>query len=167
MGAKLDKILKNINAWLFFIVIFSIEVNSAPLEEFKVNIDKEVLKPSIEKDAQIFNLVAGPGSLEFKSLKIQKPSHGSMTKSRLLTKRDKYAIKFTNDDGRTVAILGLGDPFTIHADHIGYEDSDIFRGVANSQSIELALPLNKNISSIALMSQDAFGLVLIKEVKIK
>ena len=30
-------------------------------------------------------------------------------------------------------LIGIGNPFYIHADHIGYEDSDVFGGYIRSK----------------------------------
>lgn len=167
MGTKLDKILKNMNTRLLFILLFSIEASLAPSDDVRVDVDEQILKPSLEQNAQVFSLIVGPANIEFKSVKVHKPSYRTIINSKLLTKRDKYAVKFINDDGRAAAIIGLGDPFTIHIDHIGYEDRNTFRGVVDNQPLKLAIPVNQNITSITLMSKDAFGLVPIKEIKIK
>ena len=42
-----------------------------------------------------------------------------------------------------------------------------FKGEVDNQPLKLAIPVNQNITSITLMSKDAFGLVPIKEIKIK
>ena len=62
--------------------------------------------------------------------------------------------------------VGLGDPFTIHIDHIGYEDEMVFQGNV-SQDFEIALPVTSNAEYFVLLSQDEFGFKEIKKIKVK
>ncbi len=70
-----------------------------------------------------------------------------------------------NEKGKQVLILGLGNPFYIHADHIGYEHSHDFGGNIE-QNLEIAVPLNINASNLLLLSQDEFGFKEVARIKI-
>ena len=55
--------------------------------------------------------------------------------------------------------------FYIHVDHIGYEDSEFFGGYIE-QEFEIAIPINREISHLILLSQDEFGLKEIKKIEV-
>ena len=62
-------------------------------------------------------------------------------------------------------LVGLGDPFTMHIDHIGYENETIFQ--ANiPQNFEIALPVTTKAAYFVLLSQDEFGFKEIKKIKV-
>ena len=88
-----------------------------------------------------------------------------MGKYHTLSKIDKYALRALNKEGKEVLLVGLGDPFYIHVDHIGYEDSDVFGGYVD-QDFEIAVPLSIQISHLILHYQNEFGLKEIKKIKV-
>ena len=61
--------------------------------------------------------------------------------------------------------MGIGNPFYIHVQHIGYEDSNVFGGYID-YDIDIRNPINVDMSYIVLVSQDEFGLKEIKKIKI-
>jgi hypothetical protein len=84
---------------------------------------------------------------------------------KLITPRDKFGLKLLDKDGSDIFLMGIGNPFYAHAQHIGYEDSNVFGGYITTD-IDLAIPINVDISYIVLVSQDEFGLKEIKKIKI-
>ena len=46
--------------------------------------------------------------------------------------------------------LGIGDPFTAYAQHLGYEDSEQFTFQVGRQNISAAIPMQINPSSITI-----------------
>ena len=50
--------------------MFSIEASLAPSDDVRVDVDEQILKPSLEQNAQVFSLVVGPANIEFKSVKV-------------------------------------------------------------------------------------------------
>ena len=100
-----------------------------------------------------------------KSTKIGKPSNESLQKFSTISKKDRYAIQVLNEKGNQVLIFGLGNPFYIHADHIGYEHSHDFGGNIE-QNLEIAVPLNINASNLLLLSQNEFGFKEVARIKI-
>ena len=85
---------------------------------------------------------------------------------KLLTPRDKYAIRVLDDKNKEIMLIGIGNPFYIHADHIGYEDRYVFGGYIETE-LNLPLSLDTKAAKIILLSQDEFGLKEIKKIRLK
>ena len=119
----------------------------------------------LDKEAMIYSVSASFNSISLESIKIDKPKKLSMGKYHTISKRDKYALSAQNKEGKEVFLVGLGDPFYIHVDHIGYEDADIFGGYID-QDFEIAIPLSMKISYLVLLSQNEFGFKEIKKIKV-
>ena len=98
-------------------------------------------------------------------VRVAKPSTQSLMQYGLISRKDKYAIKVLNDKGNQIMLVGLGDPFTMHIDHIGYEDETVFQADI-PQNFEIALPVTSNAAFFVLLSQDEFGFKEIKKVKV-
>ena len=62
--------------------------------------------------------------------------------------------------------LVLGDPFTMHIDHIGYENETVFQADI-PQNFDIAMPITTNAAYFVLLSQDEFGFKEIKKIKVK
>ena len=120
---------------------------------------------SLDNEAMIYSVSASFDSMTLKSIKIEKPSKLSMSKYHTLSKKDKYALRAVNKEGKEVLLVGLGDPFYFHVDHIGYEENEIFSGYID-QEFEIAIPLTLQISHLVLLFQDEFGLKEIKKIKV-
>ena len=161
MGDKLGKMVKK--SYLVLIIFF---LNlSADLEKISTNlISAESI--SLNKDAKIYELSASFNNMVLKSSKIAKPSKKYFQKISSISKKDKYAIQVLDNKGKQVLIFGIGNPFYIHADHIGYEHNHDFGGHIN-QNFEIAIPLNINASNLLLLSQDEFGFKEVARIKIK
>lgn len=156
--------IKSIN--FYFLIILSL--NSLATDK---HIDKPVLGIAssslfFENEAEVFNMVINPNSIKLISRNIKKPLIKSNTRYRLPTKRDRYIIKALNKKGETVSLIGIGDPFTIHADHIGYEDSQFFSSIVGDQKIEVILPVSVKAETFSILYQDEFGLSTISTTKI-
>jgi hypothetical protein len=121
-------------------------------------LSKEILLGS---KAQIYSLLGSNNNIELKEIKIAQPNRDSLKLLKLLTPRDKYAIRVLDDKNKEIMLIGIGNPFYIHADHIGYEDRDVFGGYIETE-LNLPLSINTKPSKIILLSQDEFGL---KEIK--
>ena len=140
-----------------------------------LNLDAELIKSpqnylspeniSLDNEAMIYSVSASFDSMTLKSIKIEKPSKLSMSKYHTLSKKDKYALRALNKEGKEVLLVGLGDPFYFHVDHIGYEESEIFSGHID-QEFEIAIPLTLQISHLVLLFQDEFGLKEIKKIEV-
>lgn len=119
-----------------------------------------------EDEVKTYNIIANPSSINITSVEIKKPLLKSKTRYRLPTKRDRYVIKVLNKKGNVVSLVGIGDPFTIHADHIGYEDSEAFSTTLDNQEIELMLPASIEAETFVFLYQNEFGLRAISSSKI-
>ena len=104
---------------------------------------------SPDKEAMIYSVSASFNSISLKSIKIDKPKKLNMSKYHTLSKKDKYALSALNEEGKELLLVGLGDPFYIHVDHIGYEDAEVF-GAYIDQNFEIAINLNIKISHLAV-----------------
>ena len=160
MGDKLGKMVK---IRILILSLFVLNL-SADIERSSPNfISAE--NASFDKDARIYEVSASYNNMILKSSKIGKPSKKSLQKFSTISKKDRYVIQVLNEYGKQVLILGLGNPFYIHADHIGYEHSHDFGGNIR-QNLEIAVPLSINASKILLLSQDEFGLKEVAKIKL-
>lgn len=151
MGYKLGKMVR-----FSFIVMIFFSINTyADFEKESVSKISPV-KISPSENARIYEIKASYNNLILKKTHIKKPRDSSFQKFATLSKKDKYAIQVLNEKGNQVLIMGIGNPFLIHADHIGYEHSHDFSGYIN-QDIEIAIPITINPAHIILLSQDSFG----------
>ena len=161
MGDKLGKMVK---LGFFVISLFFLNLN-ADLNKSSVSlISSQNISDVI--DANIYEVSASFNSLTLKSAKVGKPNKNFMTKFSTISKKDRYAIQVLNDKGNQVMLLGLGNPFYIHADHIGYEHSHDFGGYVD-QNIEIAVPININAAQLVLVSQDEFGFKQVSKINLK
>jgi hypothetical protein len=158
MGYKLGKMVNKffLSLALIFCVIVSSN-NDINLKRVD-GLSKEILLGS---KAQIYSLLGSNNNIELKEIKIAQPNRDSLKLLKLLTPRDKYAIRVLDDKNKEIMLIGIGNPFYIHADHIGYEDRDVFGGYIETE-LNLPLSINTKPSKIILLSQDEFGL---KEIK--
>ena len=147
------------------IILFTITLGAeenASLKQF----DRLDQKVSIHKEAKIFSITGSVNNISLLGVKVAKPDAHSLKQYGLISRKDKYAIKVLNEKGNQIMFVGLGDPFTIHIDHIGYEDEIVFQGNV-SQDFEIALPVTSNAEYFVLLSQDEFGFKEIKKIKVK
>ena len=163
MGDKLGKMVNKL--YSISIILFTITLGAeenAPLKQF----DRLDQKVSIYKEAKIVSITGSVNNITLLGVKVAKPDARSLKHYGLISRKDKYAIKVLNKKGNQIMFVGLGDPFTIHIDHIGYEDEMVFQGNV-SQDFEIALPVTSNAEYFVLLSQDEFGFKEIKKIKVK
>ena len=160
MGDKLGKMVK-----IRFLILSIFFLNlSADIERSSPSfISADNM--SFDKDARIYEVSASYNNMILKSSKIGKPSKKSLQKLSTISRKDRYAIQVLNEHGKQVLILGLGNPFYIHADHIGYEHSHDFGGYIN-QNLEIAIPININAAQLVLLSQDEFGFKQVSKINL-
>ena len=72
-----------------------------------------------------------------------------------------------NDEKKEVAVIGLGNPFYIHAQHINYEDSNEFGSYIDNAKFNAVIPIGIDASYVVLASQDAFGFDDINEISLE
>ena len=163
MGYKLGKMVKNI--YLIACILFTFNLSAEEGELFK-QLDRLDQKVSIDKEAKIFSISGSVNNISLSGVKIAKPSAHSLKQYGLISRKDKYAIKVLNEQGNQIMFVGLGDPFTIHIDHIGYESETVFQADI-PQNFDIAIPVTSNAAYFVLLSQDEFGFKEIKKIKVK
>ena len=164
MGYKLGTMVKLFNSLVIFFLVIS--VNADPLGQIEKNLNLKQIKPFTDVEAQIYSIRASKDDLSLIKTKIAKPTAHSLEKHRLISSRDQFALRVLDKDRKEVLLLGLGNPFYIHAQHIGYENSNVFGGYIE-QDFDVALPVNIDASYLVLLSQNSEGLKIIKEIKTK
>ena len=162
MGDKLGKMVNKV--FSIAIIIFTLSLGAeenASLKKF----DRLDQKVSMDKEARIFSITGSVNNISLLGVKVAKPSTQSLMRYGLISRKDKYAIKVLNDKGNQIMLVGLGDPFTMHIDHIGYEDETVFQADI-PQNFEIAMPVTSNAAFFVLLSQDEFGFKEIKKIKV-
>jgi hypothetical protein len=162
MGDKLGKMVNKF--FLSLTLIFCLAISSSNEIDFQ-RIDGLSKKISLGAEAQIYTLLGNKNNIELKEIKIAQPSRDSLKLLKLLTPRDKYAIRVLDDNNKEIMLIGIGNPFYIHADHIGYEDRHVFGGYIETE-LNIPLSINTKPSKIILLSQDEFGLKEIKRLDV-
>lgn len=164
MGNKLGKMVKSFNIFLFLLISINVVANLPPIS--KQSFERNYNTLSIEDNAQIITISANRLGITKTNLAVGKPSLKVLQNIRLLSAKDKYALKVLNSDKKEIILIGLGDPFYIHAQHIEYENEDFFGGYIDAD-FQIALPFDADLSYLILMSHDNKLLKKIDEIKVK
>jgi hypothetical protein len=161
MGDKLGKILKKI----YILVLTTVVSLNADPDIGGLNKLASAEGSVADKDIKIIEISATSKNIKLENIKIGKFNNHSLNKFNTISKRDRYAIKVLDEKGKQVLLVGLGDPFYIHADHIGHEDNHVFGGNIQ-KNLELVLPKNINPEYLILLKQGRFGFNEIKKIKV-
>jgi len=162
MGDKLVKMVK-----IIYSFIFIISFNNILAEESSSASKLKALDYKFNplENAKIYSITGNTNNMFLNEIRIDKPNPKTLQKYGLLSRRDRYALKVENDQGKQILLVGLGDPFTIHIDHIGYEDKKIFQADI-PRDFEIALPVSAKAEYFVLLYQDKFGLNEVKRIKV-
>ena len=162
MGNKLGKMVKKI--LLIVVSIFFMDLNSKEIE----NPDKFKIyeKLSVDGQAKIYKFTGSNKDISLNKIIIGNPSIQSLQRYKRVSKRDKFALKVLNSEGKEILFLGLGDPFYIHAQHIDYEDRDKFGGYIEAD-LDIALPIDIEPAYFVLVKKDEIGFKEIERIYIK
>jgi len=162
MGYKLGKMVKKI--YLIVCILFTFNLSAEEGGLFK-QLDRLDQKVSLDKEAKIFSITGNINNITLRGVKVSKPNTQSLKKYGIISRSDKFAIRVLNKEGKQIMLVGLGDPFTMHIDHIGYENETVFQ--ANiPQDFDIAMPVTTNAAYFVLLSQDEFGFKEIKKIKV-
>ena len=115
MGSKLGKMVKLTHLTLIFFLGHS----HGAIEK---DIDINFLTKDLNEDALVLSLVGSKDGLRLEKSVVKQPNYNVIAKYKSFSKRDEYVLRILNDDKKEVAVIGLGNPFYIHAQHIDYED---------------------------------------------
>ena len=132
----------------------------------KENFEKDYYSLQSEKNAQIFKIKGSRNGVSLKDTKIGKPSTIAIKNMKMLSSKDKYALKVLDKNKKEIFMIGLGNPFYIHAQHIDFEDRDFFGGYVDAE-LEIAFPFEADVVYFVLYSQEDKFLRKINEIKIK
>tara|TARA_Y200000002_G_scaffold87074_1_gene69411 strand:+ start:2083 stop:2556 length:474 start_codon:yes stop_codon:yes gene_type:complete len=156
--------VKSLSIFLIFLVSIFVGADLPPItkEAFERNSNKLLL----DDNAQIITVSANKYGITKSNLVVGKPSLNTLQNIRLLSPKDKYALKILNSDKEEIFLIGIGDPFYIHAQHIGYENEDFFGGYIDVD-LKIALPFDTDVSYLILMSHDNKLLKKIDQIKVK
>ena len=103
--------------------------------------------------------------ISLKGSKIDNPTKNSIKIYKTPSKKDKYILKILDKDSNVISLIGLGDPFYIHLQHIGYEDSRVFGGYIQ-RDFDIPVSLDSKATHMSLMEQNKFGLKEIRRIEI-
>ena len=153
-----DKLVKMVRVLFILISLIAVDVSAIPVDQvienkslYKLHVD-----PLAEK-ARIYKIVGDGNSFQLNQSYIGKPLKRDLKKTNLVTKRDRYILKFTDSDNNVLMRLGIGDPFTAYAQHIGYEDRLYMGGPVSSAKIEIAIPIHIEPTSFIISKRDMTG----------
>ena len=164
MGNKLGKMVKLKN--IICILTISLPLFADLLPIYKKDFEQNSYSLNVEKNAQLFSISGNRFGISIRDMSIGKPSTIAIKNMKLLSPEDKYALKILDTNKKEIFMIGLGDPFYIHAQHIDFEDRDFFGGYVDA-NIDIALPFDADISYFVLLSQENRFLKKISEIKVK
>ena len=164
MGNKLGKMVKLKNIICILTISLPLFADLPPI--YKKDFEQNSFSLDVEKSAQLFSISGNRLGISIKDISIGKPSAIAINNMKLLSPEDKDALKILDTNKKEIFMIGLGDPFYIHAQHIDFEDRDFFGGYVDA-NIDIALPFDADISYFVLMSQENRFLKKISEIKVK
>ena len=145
MGDKLGKMVRIVFLIIPLLLIFEVEANIPNNEDSKKpEIISKLHLNKLSNNARIFELVGDGKSFSIKRTSINKPTKKILKYSNLVTKRDKYVLNFVDENNKSLIKIGIGDPFTAYAQHLGYEQSSVYSFQVGNQNIKTAIPIELN-----------------------
>ena len=79
------------------------------------------ITPSANKDEKVFTLDLSEDYIQVNSIDLEKPNKKDIIRP-IIKKDDIYVVNFFNKDNELIYKLGIGNPFEIKIQHIGYAD---------------------------------------------
>ena len=64
---------------------------------------------------------------------------------KAFNKRDEFVLRVLDKNKTEIAVIGLGNPFYIHAQHIDHEESKDFGTYIDNQDINAVIPLGQEV----------------------
>ena len=124
------------------------------------------ISASPNKKEKIFSLNLKKNKIKINSIENKKPNK-KIIRRPFLKKTDIYSVDFFNDDDELIYQLGIGNPFEIKIQHIGYTDKhqhphkDLYDHIiddANISNLTLVIPSELEPASISLSKRGTFNL---------
>lgn len=143
-----------------FTILFALNTNYlfSEIETQQIQFHKPFIT-SLDQDALVFNINLTPQSLEVNKIYTGKPSANTLIKLRHPVVTDRFVIKILDKDKNEQIMLGLGNPFYVSAQHIGYEDSRVSGGMVSSANIEIAIPINITPKYFIISERNSIGVL--------
>ena len=108
------------------------------------------------KIAKIYKIKINNSTAALQDVALKKPSKHHIKKHHLITKRDTFAIKILNDKDKEVYMIGIGNPFFIRAQHIGYENEPVSGGYRDNAIFDFAVPSHITPKTIIVSKRDSY-----------
>jgi hypothetical protein len=121
---------------------------------------------SPSKKEKVFSLDLSQNNIQINSIENKKPIKKIIRKP-FLKKTDIYSVNFFNEDNELVYRLGIGNPFELRIQHIGYtgkyqhshmDTNDHIIEDTKISKLKLAIPSELNPASISLSKRGANNL---------
>ena len=113
----------------------------------KEDFEKDYYSLQDEINAQIYRIEGSRFGISIKDSRVGKPSTVAIKNMKMLSSSDKYALQVLDKSKKEIFMIGLGDPFYIHAQHIDFEDRDFFGGYVDAE-LEIALPFEADVATL-------------------
>ena len=150
-------------------LIFSFDILSEDVSE-KNNITQKVISSahglSGNYENRIFNLHASKEGISINSSRITSQKLNTFMNFGAPSRSDKYIIEVLDKDKKVIRMIGLGNPFYIHVQHMDFEDRPIFGGDIELD-FDIPVPLNSDAAYITFNEQTKFGLREINKISIE
>ena len=128
-----------------------------------MNLERSLSRKSTNK--KIFSFSGDKDNLNLNSV-VSKESKSRKFRSIPATKRDKYILEFFDAENKLIYTQGIGNPFYVHFQHIGYEDSPVMGMPIEVKNLEISVPDYVNPSSVKLLRRSLDGYKEIKNIVI-
>jgi hypothetical protein len=118
-----------------------------------------------DKKEKIFSLNLSKNKIKINSIKNERPNK-KIIRRPFLKKNDIYSVNFFNEYNELIYRLGIGNPFELKIQHIGYSDKHGHShndsnlhiiDAADVNNLNLAIPSDLNPTSISLSKRGAFN----------
>ena len=137
--------------------------NTAASPSVEMNLERSLSRKSTNK--KIFSFSGDKDNLNLNSV-VSKESKSRKFRSIPATKRDKYILEFFDAENKLIYTQGIGNPFYVHFQHIGYEDSPVMGMPIEVKNLEISVPDYVNPSSVKLLRRSLDGYKEIKNIVI-
>ena len=154
-----------IRVYIYLILILTLMINpDANASELN---NKKILKETDQIDN--YNLIVLSGPKDFLSVSSIKNIKNNVKIQKLLRKgrqeKSKYFAVLMDQSNQELYRIAIGDPFTIYAQHIGYENQ-VASGPNNKVFVELIYPSYVEPASLKIINSTAISTDNIQQLPI-
>ena len=128
----------------------------------KKNKSNIFMSPSTNKNEKVLSFDLTKESIVLNKIDIKQPNKKDIRRP-FIKKTDRYVVNFFNQDNELIYQLGIGNPFEIKIQHIGYVDKhshthnhdEFIIEDSNVSNLKLVIPSYINPQSVSLSKRDA------------